>query len=139
LILAYEDRARSTESLGKRQQRSYFLTFSLSCVVCLSLVAPLISRDFKLAKALAANRIPAISTALMTFPKDADQIALVAEAYEKLGRDKEALELAKSAISENPNSPRSWRIIFESQEANQVDKDLAKIALRRLDPFFVVR
>jgi hypothetical protein len=100
------------------------------------LVSPLINRDVKLANALSGNQIPDISHALLIYPRDADQMAGVAIVYEKLGRGKEALELAKCAILENPNSPRAWRVILESEEANQMDKGRASLDLKILDPFY---
>ena len=139
LIITYEKMAKPDETYRKRQQKGYITIVSISCILFLGLVTPLINRDVKLANAIATNMISEISLVLMSFPKDADQTAVVAEAYRKLGRDKEALELAKSAISENPNSPRAWKIILESREASLVDKDRAKIALLRLDPYFLVK
>jgi len=143
LILAYENVRNPIKTLQRVQkkglQKSSVTTSTVCCLFCIALVAPLINRDVKLADALSKNQISEISHALLINPKDADQIAGVAIAYEKLGRSNEALALARSAISENPNSPRAWKIILESREASLLDKDRAKIALLRLDPYFFVK
>jgi hypothetical protein len=140
LILAYEDMDAPIENLQgvqkRKLQKSFRFSSMVCCFCCMVLVSPLINRDVKLANALSGNQIPDISHALLIYPRDADQMAGAAIVYEKLGRGKEALELAKCAILENPNSPRAWRVILESEEANQMDKGRASLDLKILDPFY---
>ena len=140
LLLAYKDTGRFDKSVRKRQVKRVSQSFILNGIVysmfCAALVSPLIIRDVKLADSLSRNEIPKISHALLTYPRDADEMAGVAIAYEKLGRGREALDLAKYAIFENPNSARAWRVIYESAVSNSFEKDRAQIALKSLDPFY---
>jgi O-antigen ligase len=141
LLLAYKDEGKIIESAGQGQIKKNSKTHPLlpaSCIsICVILVAPLVGRDANLATAFANNKISEISHSILVYPIDADQVAGVAIAYEKMGRHKEAFELARRAVSENPNSPRAWRVILQSQEASQMDKKRARLTLRRLDPFSV--
>ena len=143
LILAYKNvdtQLKTHQKMQrKRRQIGFMFTSAAYCLLCILLVAPLINRDVELADALSRNQAPEITHALLIDPKDADQMAAVAIAYGKLGWGKEALELAKRAILENPNSPRAWKVILENQEANQMEKDKARLALGRLDPLFVAK
>lgn len=137
LIVAYEKEVSPTQFLGRmqggKQQKRFIKAASITCVLCVALVAPLVSRDVRLANALAANDIPEISRVLLSFPKDADQIVGIAIAYEKLGLGKESLELAKSAISENPHSARAWKVVYTNQFSSLTEKEKAKRTLRVLD------
>jgi hypothetical protein len=142
LILSYEIEGGTYESIGRKLWRKNSKEFSLltttCCSICVFLVAPLVSRDVALANAFTSNKIPEISRALLTFPRDADQMAGVAIAYEKLGRNKESLELAKQAVIFNPNSVRAWQVIFSCPLSNPFDKARAKRALGLLDPIYVI-
>ena len=141
LILSYEIEGGTYKSIGRKQWREKSKEFSLltttCCSICVFLVAPLVSRDVNLANAFTNNKIPEISRALLTFPRDANQIAEVAIAYEKLGRSKESLELAKQSVILNPNSVSAWQIILSCPVSNTLDKARAKKALGLLDPFYV--
>lgn len=142
LIIAYGNNGKYSDASSvrtKKSNESFPVIVLISCVVCVSLVSPLISRDVALKDALAKNDIIGITQAITSFPRDAEQIAQMAIAFENAGLSRESLELAWRAIAENPNAPRAWRVILDSQEAQQADKERAKIVLRRLDPFYVVR
>jgi hypothetical protein len=143
ILLSYGKEEVSSKSLSKanfeaKSTRTKFLT-PVTCLICTILVGPLIGRDVMLANSFATNNIQQITQAVSTFPRDADQMAGVAIAYEKHGLSMESLLLAKSAISENPNSLRAWQVIFGSPVASRVEKDRAKKALGGLDPLFVVK
>lgn len=139
LIFTYEYMGASSEALQTKHRsgRKDSVKFStiISSVLCLVLVVPLINKDVRLANAFSRNLIPEITNALLIYPKDSDQIARVAIAYEKLGREKEALQLANKAIDENPNSSPAWRAIFDNKGTSQSEKRKASLMLKRLDPF----
>jgi O-antigen ligase len=141
LILAYNNQENFSENvnrkIAKKNQRSFIVVSSICCLACMTFVSPLISRDVQLNKALSENAAPGITQAILTFPRDADQIVQMAIAFEEVGLDKESLELAKRAISENSNSARAWKFLVTSSIADSVDKDSAVKALNYLDPFYV--
>jgi O-antigen ligase len=142
LIISFDSKSGNLKSSHKSPRRKTSLkslhVIAGCCSLCLILVVPLIVRDVNFAKALAKNDITDISRALLIFPKEADQMAGIAIAYSKLGRSKESLDLALSAILENPNSARAWRIIFESSTSTEQNKIESLEALSRLDPYYSV-
>lgn len=121
---------------AKDAQRKFFVLSTVCCLLFISILAPLVSRDVKLAKVLRENDIPGITEALLSFPRDADQITGIALAYEKLGRSTEALTLAQKSLLENPNSARSWQVVFNSPVASSADKIKARESLEKLDPYY---
>lgn len=141
LILAYGNDGRIRETVnrkqGKKDSKKKALLSVACCTISLTFVTPLVSRDSNLANALIDNKISEISRVLLTFPIDADQVAGVAIAFEKLGYSKESLLLAKSAVVENPNSVRPWKIILKSSLAKPHEIAKARLALKHLDPFFI--
>jgi O-antigen ligase len=139
LILAYRNEGNYSEALSVRhraREKNYTFVSSVCCAVGIIFVSPLISRDVKLNDALSKNDIKGITQAVLTFPRDADQIAQIADAFSKANLGQESLELAKQAIDENSNSSLAWRVIVRSSLANQVEKDQAVKALTVLDPFY---
>jgi hypothetical protein len=142
LVLAYSNEGKYFEMLsirGRKKGKSYLVIRVVCCAICVAFVSPVISRDVKLNDALKKNDPLAITQAILSFPRDADQIAQMAIAYDDAGLGKESLELAWEAISENYNSPRAWHVVFKSPMANQVDKDKAREVLTVLDPFYVAQ
>jgi O-antigen ligase len=139
LILAYRTEGKYSEILSgrnRRRDKNYMFVSSVCCAACMFFVSPLISRDVKLNDALSKNDIQGITQAVLTFPRDADQIAQIADAFGKANLGQESLELAEEAISENVNSPLAWQVIAKSSLANQVERDQAVKALTVLDPFY---
>jgi hypothetical protein len=140
LVLGFRFEGGQLENYYRNRKVAGPRRFGPSSAVCVStcvvLVMPLFVRDINLENALTKNKIPEISRALFEFPRDADQLAEVAIAYEKSGLSKEALHLAKRAVSENPNSARAWRIIYESTVSNPNEKKQAEVTLKFLDPFY---
>ena len=139
LILAHGNEGKYSELLNNRRRKkdnNYLVISSVCCAICVAFVAPIISRDAKLNDALKKNEPLAITQAILSFPRDADQIAQMALAFSDADLDKQSLELARQAISENPNSSRAWQVIAKSSLANQVERDQAVKALIVLDPFY---
>ena len=139
LILAYGNEGKYSELLNNRRRKkdnNYLVVSTVCCAICVAFVAPIISRDAKLNDALKKNEPLAITQAILSFPRDADQIAQMALAFSDADLDKQSLELARQAISENPNSYRAWQVIAKSSLANQVERDQAVKALTVLDPFY---
>jgi hypothetical protein len=139
LILAYGNEGEYAELLDNKRRKkdnNYLVFSSVCCAICVSFVSPLISRDVKLADSLSGNNIPEITQVILSFPRDADQIARMAIAFKEAGLEEESLKLARRAIVENPNSARAWQVILVNPNANLEDKEMARKALRRLDPFF---
>jgi O-antigen ligase len=139
LILAHGNEGKYSELLNNRRRKkdnNYLVISSVCCAICVAFVAPIISRDAKLNDALKKNEPLAITQAILSFPRDADQIAQMALAFSDADLDKQSLELARQAISENPNSSRAWQVIAKSSLANQVERDQAVKALTVLDPFY---
>ena len=139
LILAYSNDGKYPELLKdkrRKKDRNYLVISLVCCATCVSFVSPLIGRDVKLNNSLSGNNIPGITQAILSFPRDADQIAQMAIAFNEAGLGKESLKLAKQATAENPNSSRAWHVILVNPNANVEDKEKARKALRRLDPFF---
>jgi O-antigen ligase len=137
LILAYSNEGKYSEmlSIGSRKKgENYLVVTSICCLVCVAFVSPLISRDVKLNNALSMNDSLRVTQAILTVPRDADQIAQMAIAFEEVGLGKESLKLAKQAVAENPNSVRAWQVILDNSDANPEDQENARAALRRLDP-----
>jgi O-antigen ligase len=141
LILTYGNPASSNSSKGKsgiRTQKVGIVVTELVCFLfCLLLVFPLISREVRLANALVRNQVPEITQSVVNFPRDADQMAGIAEAYGKIGRFSESLELAKQATKENQNSLRAWMVIYLSDVSSPTDKAWAKEKIGLLDPFLL--
>lgn len=141
LIVSYDNNYELNSKNGRKQigrnRNRQFLVNSACCIICISIVIPLVTRDIKFSQSLSKNEIPEISRSVLAFPRDADQISGIAKAYEKLGKSKESLELAKRAVFENTNSARAWQVIFNNHEANQFDKKKAELALKVLDPFYL--
>jgi hypothetical protein len=139
LILAYRNDGKYSKLLNDRKKggnRNYLVISSACCAICVSFVSPLIGRDVKLNDSLSGNNIPGITQVILSFPRDADQIARMAIAFKEAGLEEESLKLARRAIVENPNSSRAWQVILINPNANLEDKEMARKALRRLDPFF---
>jgi O-antigen ligase len=140
LILAYSNEGEYSEMLrtrsGKKRKNHLFIS-SVCCAISVALVSPLISRDAKLNDALSLNDPLRVTQAILSFPRNADQIAQMAMAFNDAGLGKESLELAWKAISENYNSPRAWQIVLESPMTNPDEKDKAKEVLKILDPFYL--
>jgi O-antigen ligase len=120
---------------SKRIVQDITLLTAISCLSLVSITAPLVARDIKLANAFRENQYSQMIEALLVFPQNANQMARVALAYQKLGNDEGALNLAKLAISVNPNSPKAWEILFDSRFTNPVEKSIAKKELNYRDPF----
>ncbi len=129
-----ENHSKSQSNSVVTRRNSSFKLVAASCLLCVLLILPLISREVQLSRAMAANDIPRISKIVLTFPRDAELIASVALAYERLGLDEDALKLARVGVSENPNSERCWRIIFQSPVETKLKKAEASEAIRRLEP-----
>jgi O-antigen ligase len=121
---------------AKKAPRKFIALSTVCCLAFISILAPLVSRDVKLAKVLRENDIPKITEVILSFPRDADQIAGIAVAYEKLERSKEALDLAQVSLLENSNSARSWQVVFNSPVASSADKIKARGFLEKLDPYY---
>jgi O-antigen ligase len=139
LILAYSNEGKYSEIVTNRRGergKNYLVIGSVCCAICVAFVSPLISRDVKLNDALKNDDPLAITQAILSFPRDADQIARIALAFSDANLDKQSLELAREAISENPNSSRAWQVIVKSSLANQNEKNQAIKALILLDPFY---
>jgi O-antigen ligase len=139
LILAYSNDGKYSELLNNKRRKkdnNYLVIGLVCCAICVSFVSPLIGRDVKLNNSLSGNNIPGITQAILSFPRDADQIAQMAIAFKEAGLWEESLKLAKQATAENPNSSRAWQVILVNPNANVEDKEKARKALRRLDPFF---
>ena len=139
LILGYRNDGKYSQMLnkgGRKKDSSYPIIASVCCAICVAFVSPLISRDVKLNDALKRNDSRAITQAILSFPRDADQIAQMAMAFKKADLGKESLRLARKAISENFNSPRAWQVVLESPMTNPDDKDKAIEVLKILDPFY---
>jgi O-antigen ligase len=140
LILGYSNEGKYSQLFnngGRKKGNSYVIIGSVCCAICVAFVSPLINRDVKLNDALKKNDSRAITQAVLSFPRDADQIAQMAMAFKDAGLGKESLGLARKAISENYNSPRSWQVVLESPMTNPDVKDKAKEVLKILDPFYV--
>jgi len=139
LILAYSNTTKSNFSLVKgslEKSKEKLLIAKTMCVsFCIFLVVPLVNHEVKLSDALTKNQISEITKAVLKFPRDSEQIAGIAQAYEKMGRSEESLDLAKKAIYENQNSYRSWKMIYLSSYSKPDDKSAAKKMLELLDPF----
>ena len=139
LILAYSNDGKYSELLNNKRRKkdnNYLVIGLVCCAICVSFVSPLIGRDVKLNNSLSGNNIPGITQAILSFPRDADQIAQMAIAFKEAGLREESLKLAKQATAENPNSSRAWQVILVNPNASVEDKEKARKALRRLDPFF---
>jgi O-antigen ligase len=139
LILAYGNETKYSEVLSTRRGKKgkgYLIISSVCCAISVAFVSPLISRDAKLKDALSMNDPLRVTQVILTFPRDADQIAQMAMAFENAGLSKESLELAKGAVRENSKSSRAWQVIAKSSLATQVERDQAMRALNVLDPFY---
>jgi O-antigen ligase len=131
--------SRINHSNTKKSFRSQKLASSITPIICsgiLLLLLPLGIRDAKLSESLKHNNIKEISRAVSSYPRDADQIAIFASAFGKLGKGKESLELAWVAVLENPNCSRAWELILKSQDSDLKEKNLARRTLLKLDPFY---
>ena len=139
LILAYSNEGKYSELLTNRRgkrDKNYLVVGSVCCAICVAFVSPVISRDVNLNDALKKNDPLAITQAILSFPKDADQIAQMALAFRDANLDKQSLELVREAIIENPNSTRAWQVVLKSSLANENERNQAIKALGLLDPFY---
>ncbi len=139
LILAYSDEGKKSQILNDKRMKkgkSYLVISSICCAICVAFVSPLIGRDVKLNNAISKNDFSQITQAVLTFPRDADQIARIAAALGKANLEQESLDLAKEAVSENLNSSKAWQVIAKSSLATQIERDQAVKALTVLDPFY---
>jgi O-antigen ligase len=107
----------------------------VSLLCCTTLVIPLITRDVNLAKALTEGQVTRITDAVTAFPRNANQMAAVASAYDKIGSHRESLELSLRAVSENPNSFQAWKRILDNPLASSNKKAEAAQRMASLDPF----
>ena len=143
LIFSYDKFSNSTKNGDQRfdkRLKNTQLRIKLSCSTLLILIMfPLVSRDIKFSTALSKNDITEIASVAAIFPRDSNQISSVAKAFEKIGRNKQAFELAKIAVQENLHSSIAWQIIYESEYANLSEKVEAKKALIKLDPYYTLK
>lgn len=139
LILAYnneDQNARLSDKQSVSKQGGFKIISLVSCTICVTLVLPLISRDVKLNEALEQNDSARIIEAILSFPRDANQIARMAVAFEKSNLEKESILLARAAIKENANTSLAWNVILRGESVGSQEKKKAILALSRLDPFF---
>lgn len=142
LIIAYKSEVEPNMRFDKKQikrlRNQQALANLLCCILTISSVFPLLNRDLKFLHALTNNDFQETARVVSRFPRDSDQIARLAESFQKVGRGKESLALAKLAVLENHNTSRAWKLIYTNEYSSFSDKARAKNALIKLDPYYAV-
>ena len=138
LIVGYNNDGQRIGELSKKKFRAPGpLMVMVFCALTISFVLPYFIRDAKLAGTFENGDYQSINQALEQFPIDASQVADVATAYEKMGNDLLALNLARIAVTENGNAGQAWKVILESANADESERVKARKVLTQLDPFFM--
>jgi hypothetical protein len=99
-------------------------------------VTPLIVKDLHLGHTSKTGIASEISKSVLKFPRDVEQIAAVAAAYNGIGFESEALSLANLAVVENQNSFRAWELIARNRFATIADRNYALGKMKQIDPRF---
>jgi O-antigen ligase len=123
--------------LERRKGKIFSRVTSGPCLaICLLVITPLMLKDLSLASSSKSGVPSRISNSVLKFPRDPEQIDAMAEAYNGIGQEREALAMAQNAVKTNSRNFRGWEIIFRSSLASQGDREIALLNLSELDPFF---
>jgi hypothetical protein len=130
-------------SKGKRQKSkqsvgiSPLMIGSLGAVVGLLIATPPYSADVKWKSAATSGNVEQVERALIPSylnPQNTARYASATQLFESNKLYDQAYKYAKIGVEFNPDSFDAWKLLYYVQKSTQVDKDLAKQNLERLDP-----
>jgi hypothetical protein len=112
------------------------LTPILLVVLVLSPLA--LIQDVKFAGAIKTSNGSALIDLSKTFPFDTYRANYTARALEDGKYWHWAIEVAKESVRNNPKNKEGWLLILNSRVATSEERQLARKAILRLDPFWKV-
>ena len=112
-----------------------FLSWIGLCVGLL-ISLPLAVKDFQFRNALVRGDGIALEKVLSNFPRNTEYYVVAAKAYSLSDIDDYALKTALAAVRFNKRDFDSWLLILENPISANIQKNEAKFAISKIDPFY---
>ena len=100
-----------------------------------SIVAPLITREYRYVKSIESGDAKALEAAALQFPQDIFRIGRAAELLKEYKIQNESIFLARAAVKNFPESYSAWAVLYTSPWASDQERVQAIEKLFQLDPY----